>query len=96
MPLGMSDDSRGAINQQVTVVILGGGRGTRLDPLTRDRSKPAVPLAGNYRLIDVPISNALNSELIGTTLVPIALSANQCAINAGRLSSIRPTRWPPP
>ena len=72
MPLGMSDDSRGAINQQVTVVILGGGRGTRLDPLTRDRSKPAVPLAGNYRLIDVPISNALNSELIGTTLVPIA------------------------
>lgn len=46
---------------EVTVVILGGGRGTRLAPLTRLRSKPAVPLSGQYRLIDVPISNALNS-----------------------------------
>ncbi len=47
----------------VITVILGGGRGTRLDPLTRLRSKPAVPLAGKYRLIDVPISNALHSGL---------------------------------
>jgi len=47
----------------VTVVILGGGRGTRLDPLTRLRSKPAVPLAGKYRLIDVPISNAVHSGM---------------------------------
>ena len=44
-------------------VILGGGAGTRLFPLTRDRAKPAVPLAGKYRLVDVPISNCLNSEL---------------------------------
>jgi len=44
-------------------VILGGGRGTRLFPLTRQRSKPAVPIAGKYRLIDIPISNCLNSEL---------------------------------
>ena len=44
-------------------VILGGGRGTRLFPLTRERSKPAVPLAGKYRLIDIPISNCINSEL---------------------------------
>jgi glucose-1-phosphate adenylyltransferase len=47
----------------VIVVILGGGRGTRLFPLTMLRSKPAVPIAGKYRLIDVPISNCLNSNL---------------------------------
>src|SRR5579862_4045198 len=45
------------------VVILGGGRGTRLFPLTLHRSKPAVPIAGKYRLIDVPVSNCLNSGL---------------------------------
>ncbi|HEV8337591.1 MAG TPA: sugar phosphate nucleotidyltransferase [Candidatus Polarisedimenticolia bacterium] len=45
------------------VVILGGGRGARLDPLTRKRSKPAVPIAGKYRLIDVTISNAINSGM---------------------------------
>jgi len=44
-------------------VILGGGRGTRLFPLTHERSKPAVPIAGKYRLIDIPISNCLNSGL---------------------------------
>lgn len=44
-------------------LILGGGAGTRLYPLTENRSKPAVPLAGNYRLIDIPISNCLNSEV---------------------------------
>ena len=44
-------------------VVLGGGAGSRLFPLTRDRSKPAVPLAGKYRLIDIPISNCVNSEL---------------------------------
>lgn len=44
-------------------LILGGGKGTRLYPLTRFRSKPAVPLAGKYRLIDIPISNCLNSGL---------------------------------
>lgn len=45
------------------VVILGGGRGDRLFPLTKMRSKPAVPLAGKYRLIDIPISNCLHSRL---------------------------------
>jgi glucose-1-phosphate adenylyltransferase len=44
-------------------VIMGGGRGTRLFPLTRERSKPAVPIAGRYRLIDIPLSNCINSEL---------------------------------
>jgi len=47
----------------VISVILGGGRGTRLYPLTKERSKPAVPLAGKYRIIDIPVSNCLNSNL---------------------------------
>jgi len=48
---------------QVLAVILGGGQGTRLFPLTKDRAKPAVPLAGKYRLVDIPISNCINSGL---------------------------------
>ena len=44
-------------------VIMGGGQGRRLFPLTRERSKPAVPLAGKYRLVDIPISNCINSGL---------------------------------
>jgi len=48
---------------EVLAVILGGGRGSRLYPLTAERSKPAVPIAGKYRLIDVPISNCINSGL---------------------------------
>jgi glucose-1-phosphate adenylyltransferase len=47
----------------VVTLILGGGRGTRLFPLTHMRSKPAVPIGGNYRLIDIPISNCLHAEL---------------------------------
>jgi len=47
----------------VLSVVMGGGRGTRLFPLTRRRAKPAVPLAGKYRLVDVPISNCINSGL---------------------------------
>lgn len=47
----------------VLVLILGGGRGARLFPLTKHRSEPAVPIAGKYRLIDIPISNCINSEL---------------------------------
>ena len=47
----------------VLAIILGGGRGTRLFPLTLKRSKPAVPIAGKYRLIDIPISNCLNANL---------------------------------
>lgn len=49
------------MHDETIAIILGGGRGTRLDPLTRDRSKPAVPIAGKYRLVDIPISNCLNS-----------------------------------
>ena len=49
--------------KEVLAVILGGGRGARLYPLTRMRSKPAVPIAGKYRLIDIPISNCINSGI---------------------------------
>jgi glucose-1-phosphate adenylyltransferase len=49
--------------KDVVVMILGGGRGSRLDPLTRMRAKPAVPFAGKYRLIDIPISNAIHSGM---------------------------------
>ena len=48
---------------QITAVILGGGRGSRLEPLTKLRSKPAVPIAGKFRLIDIPISNCLHSNI---------------------------------
>ena len=48
---------------RVISLILGGGRGTRLFPLTRSRSKPAVPIAGKYRLIDIPVSNCIHSGL---------------------------------
>jgi glucose-1-phosphate adenylyltransferase len=53
-----------ALRRNVLAVILGGGAGTRLFPLTHLRSKPAVPLGGKYRLVDIPISNCINSEVI--------------------------------
>ena len=49
--------------KRVLAIILGGGAGTRLYPLTRLRAKPAVPLGAKYRLIDIPISNCINSEI---------------------------------
>ncbi len=51
------------MRMRIICVIMGGGRGTRLRPLTQQRCKPAVPLAGKYRLVDIPISNCLNSGL---------------------------------
>lgn len=51
------------INDKVLSIILGGGQGTRLYPLTASRSKPAVPIAGKYRLVDIPISNCINSNI---------------------------------
>ena len=53
-----------ATNRNLLAVILGGGAGTRLFPLTRMRSKPAVPLGGKYRLVDIPVSNCINSEIM--------------------------------
>lgn len=49
--------------KRVLAVIMGGGRGSRLSPLTLERCKPAVPLAGKYRLVDIPISNCINSQI---------------------------------
>ncbi len=60
----MSQTGRQSLNtSNVLSVIMGGGQGTRLFPLTKERAKPAVPLAGKYRLVDVPISNCINSGL---------------------------------
>src|SRR5499433_1298628 len=49
--------------QRTLAIVMGGGAGTRLFPLTKDRAKPAVPLGGKYRIVDIPISNCLNSGL---------------------------------
>ncbi|MGA2801997.1 MAG: glucose-1-phosphate adenylyltransferase [Verrucomicrobiota bacterium] len=54
-------DRRPLSGNDVLCVIMGGGRGKRLFPLTKERAKPAVPLAGKYRLVDIPISNCINS-----------------------------------
>ncbi len=51
------------INSRTLAIILGGGQGSRLYPLTESRSKPAVPIAGKYRLVDIPISNCINSDI---------------------------------
>src|SRR6266851_650014 len=60
----MPQSGRQSINtSNVLSVIMGGGQGSRLFPLTQERAKPAVPLAGKYRLVDIPISNCINSGL---------------------------------
>lgn len=64
--------------QNVIAVILGGGAGSRLFPLTRDRSKPAVPLGGKYRLIDVPVSNCINS---GVSQIFVLTQYNSASLN---------------
>jgi glucose-1-phosphate adenylyltransferase len=51
------------MNKSTLAIILGGGQGSRLAPLTETRSKPAVPIAGKYRLVDIPISNCINSDI---------------------------------
>jgi glucose-1-phosphate adenylyltransferase len=63
---------------KVLGLILGGGKGTRLYPLTKDRSKPAVPFGGNYRLIDIPISNCINS---GINKVFVMTQFNSASLN---------------
>src|SRR5918997_5037284 len=66
------------MSRQVLSVILGGGAGTRLQPLTTNRSKPAVPIAGKYRLVDIPISNCLNS---GITRMFVLTMYNSASLN---------------
>src|SRR5512141_588056 len=67
-----------AQNENVVAVILGGGAGSRLLPLTRERSKPAVPLGGKYRLIDVPVSNCINSNI---TQIFVLTQFNSASLN---------------
>ncbi|HEX5111559.1 MAG TPA: glucose-1-phosphate adenylyltransferase [Saprospiraceae bacterium] len=67
-----------SLNREVLCVILGGGAGSRLYPLTAKRSKPAVPLAGKYRLIDIPISNCLNS---GYNRIFVLTQFNSASLN---------------
>jgi len=67
-----------ALEDAVVAVILGGGAGSRLFPLTRERSKPAVPLGGKYRLIDVPVSNCINS---GITQIFVLTQYNSASLN---------------
>lgn len=67
-----------AQNDNVVAVILGGGAGSRLFPLTRERSKPAVPLGGKYRLIDVPVSNCINSNV---TQIFVLTQYNSASLN---------------
>jgi glucose-1-phosphate adenylyltransferase len=64
------------VNGRVMTVVLGGGRGSRLYPLTKLRAKPAVPLGGKYRLIDIPLSNAINSGLREIFVLTQFLSAS--------------------
>lgn len=67
-----------AENDNVVAVILGGGAGSRLFPLTGERSKPAVPLGGKYRLIDVPVSNCINSSI---THIFVLTQYNSASLN---------------
>jgi glucose-1-phosphate adenylyltransferase len=66
------------MNNSVMAIILGGGRGTRLFPLTDHRSKPAVPVGGKYRLVDIPISNCLNS---GVKRIYVLTQFNSASLN---------------
>jgi len=61
---------------EVLAVILGGGQGKRLYPLTAERAKPAVPIAGKYRLIDIPISNCINSGIFKISVLTQFLSVS--------------------
>ncbi|MHA6697597.1 glucose-1-phosphate adenylyltransferase [Chryseobacterium sp. A321] len=63
----------------VISIVLGGGRGSRLFPLTQSRSKPAVPIAGKYRLVDIPISNCLNS---GFNRIMVLTQFNSASLNS--------------
>lgn len=66
------------IMRKVAAIVLGGGRGTRLYPLTRVRAKPAVPLCGRYRLVDIPLSNCINS---GINRISVLTQFNSHSLN---------------
>ena len=72
--------------KSVLAVVLGGGAGTRLHPLTQERSKPAVPFGGKYRIVDVPLSNCLNS---GINRIYILTQYNSASLNQHVASTFR-------
>ena len=65
--------------KNVIAIILGGGQGSRLYPLTETRSKPAVPIGGKYRLVDIPISNCMNSDI---SRIFVLTQFNSASLNA--------------
>src|ERR1700734_1113055 len=66
------------MTSKVICIVLGGGQGSRLSPLTATRSKPAVPIAGKYRLVDIPISNCLHSDI---TRIFVLTQFNSASLN---------------
>ncbi|MGI4804039.1 MAG: sugar phosphate nucleotidyltransferase, partial [Janthinobacterium lividum] len=66
------------MSSKVICIVLGGGQGSRLFPLTATRSKPAVPIAGKYRLVDIPISNCINS---GIERIYVLTQFNSASLN---------------
>jgi len=76
MPNHISNDA--LLRRSTLAIVMGGGAGTRLFPLTKDRAKPAVPLAGKYRLVDIPISNCINS---GVRQVYVLTQYNSASLN---------------
>lgn len=83
MPFAPSINESGIVSsvsmKRVLGIILGGGAGTRLFPLTKMRAKPAVPLAAKYRLIDIPVSNCINSGINKIYALTQFNSATSCA-----------------
>lgn len=71
-------ETEALLNRHTLGIIMGGGAGTRLFPLTKDRAKPAVPLAGKYRIVDIPISNCINS---GVRQVYVLTQYNSASLN---------------
>ncbi|WP_022836674.1 glucose-1-phosphate adenylyltransferase [Salisaeta longa] len=78
------------MNSDILTIILGGGAGTRLFPLTKLRAKPAVPLAGRYRLIDVPVSNSINSDI---TRIFVLTQFNSASLNRHLMQTYRFDRF---
>ncbi|MGF1568166.1 MAG: glucose-1-phosphate adenylyltransferase [Nodosilinea sp.] len=76
--------------KKVLAIILGGGAGTRLYPLTKTRAKPAVPLAGKHRLIDIPISNCINSDILK---IYVLTQFNSASLNQHVSQSYRFSRF---
>lgn len=78
VPMPTRFETDAILRRSTLAIVMGGGAGTRLFPLTKDRAKPAVPLAGKYRLVDIPISNCINS---GVRQVYVLTQYNSASLN---------------